>query len=332
MLLKNIDDLKVHLGRAVNRATTDEFLLPYVQLAQDEFVLPAIGQPMLTELDTQYNATVPTTLTTPNAALLKRLQRALAWYAYWKYLPFSIGNDGDNGLQEQATDKTAPVRIGVLEKRQRESIINASNAIESALQYLDQNKASYPTWLASDAYKATKDLFISSATGLTEHLPFVKNSYRLFLTLQPYLRRAERQAILPLVGQPMYDELKAYQLTNVISPVTERLIYSIGAAMSVVAYADSLFHLNVVQTPAGGLRIMSEFDGINNEKAPDDKLLKEAQSLAATDATRYLKALKKYLTDYADQYPTYKASPQYATPNRYDMPNNEGYKGIFRLR
>lgn len=332
MLLKNVNDLRVHLGRAINKATTDEFLLPYVQLAQDEFILPAIGPQMLAELDTQYNAIDPSALTTPNAALLKQFQRALAWYAYWKYLPFAIGNDGDNGLQEQATDKTQPVRIGVLEKRQRESILNASNALETALQYLHTYKTSYPTWTASDAYKEAKAMFIHSATGLTEHLPFVKNSYRLFLTLLPYLRRAERQAILPIVGPAMYDELKAYQLTDAINPATERLIYSIEAALSVAAYADSLFHLNVVQTPAGGLRIMSEFDGINNEKAPDADMLAEAQSKATAEANRYLKALKDYLTKYADQYPTYKDSDRYAAPNLYDMPNNDGYKGIFRLR
>lgn len=332
MLLKSVNDLKAHLGRAINKATTDEFMLPFVQLAQDEFILPAIGPELLEQLDTQYNSADPTALTPANSALLKKFQRALAWYAYWKYLPFAIGNDGDNGLQEQATDKTAPVRIGVLEKRLRESILNASAGIESALQYLFVYKANYPVWTASASFAKTQKLFIPSATLLTQHLPFVRNSYRLYLTLLPYLQLAEKQAILPILGQAMFDELKAYKLTNAINMVTERLIEGVGAALAAEAYADSLFHLNVVQTQGGGLRIMSEFDGINNEKAPDEKLLMDAQSRAKADANSALKALKTYLTVYADQYPTYKASAQYAAPNLYDMPDNDKYIGIFRMR
>jgi|GEM_PF-2545092 len=332
MLLKDVNDLRVHLGRAINRATQDEFLTPFIQLAQDEFILPAIGSAMLDELDTQYNSTDSTALTPANRKLLTQLQRPLAWYAYTAYLPFAIGNDGDNGLQEQGTDKTQPVRIGVLDKRQRQSVENAANALETALLFLDFHRADYPTWTASDAYKATRLLFIRSASMLTAHLPQSARSYRLFLTLQPYLLRAEVNNILPVLGVDQYTELKAYQQTNFIVPEMETLLDWIRPALASQAYADALFHLNVTQTAGGALRILSDFDGIYNAKAVSDDLLQTARSEARAEATRRLKTLKTFLTKNADQYPTYKNSPAGQAPNPFDLPDNSSYKGIFRMR
>lgn len=328
MLLKNVSDLKAHLGRAINRANSDEFMLPYVQLAQDEFIVPAVGPELVKELDTQYAGG---TLTEANRLLLTYLQRALAWYAYWKYLPFSLGNDGENGLQEQGTKDTSPVRIGVLDKRQRESIENASKSLEAAMRYLHAFRATYPTWTNSEAFKESRSLFLSTATALTEHMPWVDNSYRLYLTLKPYLKRAETATILPLIGQAMFDELKAYRLNTALVIVTERLLVRVGNAVALTAYSEALFHLNVTQTSGGSLRILSDFDGIYNQKAVSDNVLQNARSEAKAAAVSAQKTLVIFLRRYADDYPTYKNSDQFKSPI-HDGPDNSGYKGIFRMR
>jgi hypothetical protein len=333
MLLKSVNDLKVHLGRTINKATTDDFLLPFIQLAQDTYILPAIGVEMLTELDTQFNSAEPATLTDANKRLLLKLQRALAWYAYWKYLPFSIGNDGDNGLQEQGTDKTQPVRIGVLDRRQRESADNATNALEAALVYLQQAKADYPTWMASAAFRRANALFIYSGSELTANLPQANGSYRLFLSLIPYLHMAENQSIKPLIGSEQFDDLKAKRIqTNPLSAEDIRLMEAVSKATATLAYARALYYLNLVIAPGGGLRMLSDFDGIYNQKAVDPLVLAQAQSKADAEANSALKALKNYLTTYADQYPLFKNSDSYTKSNLYDMPKNDDYKGIFRMR
>lgn len=333
MLLKSIDDLKIYLGRAINKASTLEFIAPYIQLAEDEFILPAIGAEMLAELNLQFNATDPDTLTAANRALLTRLQRALAFYTYVKYLPYSLGNDGDNGLQEQATDKSAPVRIGVLDKRQRETATNAATALETALMFLFRKQADYPTWRASDAYKEANALFIFSATELTEYLPQAAGSYRLFLSLVPYLKMAEQQQIKPVIGSDQYDDLKEKRLSlEPLEPVSIRLMEAVSQATARAAYAKALYYLNVEQTAGGALRIRSDFDGIYNQKAVEANLLMQAQRLADTEAASSLNALVTYLKINADQYPLFKNSDRYTARGPNELPDNTAYKGIFRMR
>ncbi|GAB3886088.1 DUF6712 family protein [Spirosoma agri] len=332
MIINTIDGLKLHLGRSISQATTLAFIQPFIHLAEDEFIRTAIGPELLAELNTLL-ANASATLSPANKELVTRLQRALAFYTYLKYLPYSLGNDGDNGLQEQKTDKSEPVRMGVLDKRLRETADNAAKALEQALIYLYQNRKQYPTWLTSDAYKRSSALFIFSATELTEHLPQVAGSYRLFVSLVPYLHQAEKTSIKPLLGSEQYDDLKAKRVgTTPLQPTDIRLMEAVGQATASVAYAKALYHLNVQQTAGGGLRILSDFDGIYNQKAVDTKVLLEAQRNADADASSALSALKTYLTENANQYPLYKNSDRYTAKGPNELPDNSQYQGVFRLR
>lgn len=330
MILTTIESLKLYLGRAINQATTLAFIQPYIQLAEDEFIAPAVGSAMLAELDTQLreNAVTPA-----NRLLLGQLQRALAFYTYVKYLPYALGNDGDNGLQEQATEKSQPVRMGVLDKRQRETADNAANALEKALLFLHEFADNYPTWKASAAYQTSRALFLPSATVLTRHLPQVAGSYRLFLTLKSYLNLAERTDVLPLMGAAQFDALKSAMLgAGPLTAAETSLLERVRQATATSAYAQALYYLNVVQMPGGGLRMLSEFDGIYNQKAVGARELEQAQRKADTQAAAALTSLKTFLTANADAYPLYKNSDRYGVAGPNAFPDNSGYKGIFRMR
>ena len=111
MLIRNVEELRKYLGRAVNSSFEIESLQPFIEMAEDEFIKKALGIAYYNELNTQFTNEE---LTTNNVFILTYIQRALAFYTYYLYLPYSIGNDGDNGLQETETDKTKPVRIGVI--------------------------------------------------------------------------------------------------------------------------------------------------------------------------------------------------------------------------
>lgn len=333
MLIKSVSDLKEHLGRAISKATSDDFFVSYIRLAQDDFIIPAIGPELFDELDTALNNPSSTTPMEPKKkALLSMLQRSLAFYAYWKYLPFSLGTDGDGGLQEQETDKSKPVRMGVLEKRLRESILNAGNSLERALVYLYASPNDFPTWKNSPSYQQGKGLMIANATELTEYLPQAGGSYRFFLSLRPYLKEAELNDILPVIGQAQYNDLKAALVSPVIDGDQKKLLRVIGPALAACAYREALFYLNVVQTDTGGLRIVSAFDGITNEKAVDPKILDKAKSLADTKAAQALNTLSRFLEANLSLYPLYANSTARAGGKPFDLPDNDQYRGIFRMR
>jgi hypothetical protein len=136
MLIKSTQEMRAFLGRAISSDFTFDSLKPYLELAQQDYLVKALGAEYWAVLETQAqnNEANP---------ILPLVSRALAFYAYHKYLPYSIGLDSDTGLQETESDNTKPLRIGVLEKRQRETIENASNALEAVLLELFKNKTNY---------------------------------------------------------------------------------------------------------------------------------------------------------------------------------------------
>lgn len=328
MILTGIDDLKKYLGRAVNRASleNESGLFAYVRLATEEYLRPALGTDILNELHTQQTAN---TLTTPNKVLIEFVKQAMAWYGYRKYLDFSIGNDGENGLQEQGTSTTQPVRIGVLDKRQRASTENAANALEAALALLYGMPDNYPTFKASGTYLESLELVVMP-TALGTYLPHTGGSFRLFLTLKPYLSRAERDELVPVLGEAQYVEFKSHLKAGSLTDNEKALATAVGYAVAAAAYRDALFYLNVRQTPAGSLRVLSDYDGIYQQKAVDPAVLQQAQQKADTEAGKYLTGLKNFLTRRIAQFPLYAASDR-VLANKQGMPDNSPYKGVFRL-
>jgi hypothetical protein len=333
MIINTIEGLKHYLGRAINSATTLAFIQPYIQQAQDEFILPAIGPDMLTELDTQFNSTTPNTLTPVNKGLLTMVQKALAWYTYQKYQPFSLGTDGDNGMQEQGTDNTKSVRMGVVDLRRRETMENAAKALEAVLMHLYTFPNLYPTWYNSLTYTTTRSMFIANGTELGKAVPQTGGSYRLFVTLKPYLSRIERNSIQPILGQALFTALKTALVgTPPISGDMHLLLERVRDATAARAYAEALYNLNVVQMPGGQLRMLSDFDGIYNQKALTGHELDNAQRKADGAADASLNALKEFLTTYADNYPLYKNSDRFTAPGPNPFPDNKQYNGVFRMR
>lgn len=332
MLIKNVDELIKFLGRAVMNATTDDFIKPYIEDAQESIIVKAFGQELITELDNQHNSVSGAILSPHNALLLPKIQRALAWYAYLKYLPFSIGNDGDNGLQEIGTDSTQPVRIGVLDKRQRETERNAVEGLERALAFLEANRANYATWTNSPSWTQYKSLFIWSATEMAKYLPTFGQNNRLYLNVRPYIALAEQDYILPILGQDMFDELKGVVLSNSITANQKALLTQVQRALAYTAYACALPDLNIVVLSSGSLRILSDFDGIYNQKSPEPGQLKGFISAKKTEGQRLRNVLKRWITAHADDFPTFQSSSHFAKPSDNRLPDNSGYKKTFRMR
>jgi hypothetical protein len=329
MLLNTVDDLITYLGRAVMSATTDEFLRPYIAQANEDVFEKALGTDFMAILDVKH--------TDPDAtaqykALIAKVQRSLAWFAYLRYLPFSIGNDGDNGLQEVSTDNTQPVRIGVLDKRIRESEKNAVNSLESVLQYIEQNLDAFTEFRDSDTAKETRALFVPSATVMSEFLPQVAGNSRLFLNIKPYIKLAERDYFLPRLGKAQYDRLKTALKERTLTTDETELLAVIRRALAHTAYWLALPNLQFVMLGNGNIRILSDFDGIYNSKAPDQETVLGMVRGAESEAKKWQNALRAFLSRNLGKFPLYAESQAAKVEPANKLPNNDAYTSIFRLK
>ncbi len=331
MLLNGVDDLIKYLGRAIMSASTDEFLRPYIVQAQEDVFERALGLPFLIHLDNLYNDEDHTP-SDAYAELIKKVQRSLAWNAYLRYLPFAIGNDGDNGLQEMGTQDTQPVRIGVLDRRQRETEKNAISSLEMVLQYLERNLSDFPEYKDSETAKAARALFVPSATVMSEFLPQIDGNYRLYLNMKPYISLAERDYFLPRLGRTQYDRLKAGLRENDLTADENDLLFQIRRALSHTAYWLALPNLQFVLQGSGQIRVLSDFDGIYNSKAVDNDTIMSLVRSAETEAKKWQNAMRSYLVKNVVKFPLYADSQASKQDPINKLPDNSQYKSIFRLK
>lgn len=329
MLLRDVQDLILFLGRAVMSATTDDFIRPYISDAQETVLERAIGPEIIQVLETYRDA--PSAIPKMDI-LLKKTQRALAWYAYQQYLPFAIGNDGDNGLQEMGGDNNQPVRIGVLDKRIRETERKAVQSLEAVLLYLEQNLSDFPAYKNSETAKATRALFVSSATIMSEFLPIIDGNYRLFLNIRPYLKLAERDFLLPKIGRAQFDRLKLALVAGTLTADEKELLFAIRRALAHTAYYMALPNMQFVMQGNGNIRVLSDFDGIYNAKAPNNETILSLVRTAETQAKKWQNALRSYLSRNLVKFPDYAQSQAAKEEPTNKLPDNDQYKSIFRLK
>ena len=330
MLLRGIPDIIRYLGRAVMAATTDDFIAPYVQLAQDGELTRALGPTFVALLDAEYK---DDNLSEVNALIFPHVQKTVAWYAYLHYLPFSIGNDGDNGLQEMGTESTSPVRIGVLDKRLRETERNAVASLENLLQYLESRPAAdYPAYHTSPTGQQTRTSFLPSATAMSAFLPLIAGNTRLFVNIRPYIGLAELDFILPRLGQAQYDALKAKLLEGTPTPDEKALLHQIARALAHTAFGLALPNLQFEVLSSGSVRVTSDFDGIYNRKTPPADTVSALLATQQTESKKHLNALTSFLRKHKEEYPLYAASSAAESPVANRLPDNSQYSKVFRMK
>lgn len=330
MIVSNLDDLMKYLGRAIMSATSFEFIAPYVQMAQLSMLERALGPQFCQQLDDLVNS--ENEIPDNRKSIVEKAQRALAWSAYVQYLPFAIGNDGDNGLQEMGTEGTNPVRIGVLDRRIRAAERNMVESLESLLQYLEANLESYTEYRDSVDIQKRRALFLSSATAMSEFLPIIDNNYRLFLNLIPYLRLAEKDYFLPRLGVEQFNRLKAGLKAGDLTEKEKELMDVIRRALAHTAYWIGLPNLQFVLLDNGNLRVLSDFDGIYNRKAPDSETILSLVRTAETEAKKWQNAMRSYLSGNLEHFPLYAASQAAKEAPVNKLPDNRQYSSIFRMK
>lgn len=330
-LITNTNQLRTFLGAAYSASASEERINPYLKLAEETYIRKAIGPELLASLKSVANN--ENAASDANKYLLGLVRRALAFYGYLLYLPYSTGVDGDNGLQESKTEKTQPVRQAMLEKRIAATADNASQALEAVLFLLFSTPDNYPVWKDSSTYTTACQLFVRNGTELKTACPYTRGHYRLFLSMREYLEERQRKSIVPALGETfaagLLNRLAAGTLTN----AETKLLPYIQRALGYAAYEDALLFLTVVSLPGGGLRILSEFDGINNQRAlsDQDKVFCDYKNKIGTDSEAYQRELKRFLDANAADYPDYVATLEANKPKTSPF-DNSNYKTVIRLR
>lgn len=302
-IIKDIKQAREYLGKAISTSTNMSTIQPYFTEAENNELTKALGDGFVDKMRT-------ITVTSDNESMFQVLRGAVAWYGYLKYLPFSVGQDGDFGLTESSNDGTKPVRIGILDKRIRESAENASNAMERVLKWAFEHREEHEEL---DSHLSQRDCpWFESATQLTQFLPMVNNSYRLFVTLMPYSIAVEDELLTSEQAELRTKIASGGELTAPEKALAKTIRYALATAI----YAKAIRHLNIVLDSNGGLRILSDFDGIYNRKSVDLRTLGDMIAYAESEAGKWENKLRKALQKKVTG----------------GLPDNKKYDGFIRLK
>lgn len=326
MLINNVEEIREYLGRAVNASFEPTSLVPFIKMATDTYLKKAIGADYLERIDTADD------LSPEEIELKDLLKRALSFYAYGLYLPFSLGNDGDGGLHEPENTNTKPLRIGVLEKRQRATAEYSANAIEAVLQKLFEEKEEFEVFWESSFGEDLSKYWFRNTLELQTIFPQINANYRLLLTLNPYFLNITDSSLRDIIGDNLLTFIKAYHLnpTSPISLIHESLYKYVRQFIAIAGYEESLVFLQFAQTDKG-IRVYSEFDGINNSKAPEKEQWVEYKRTIDTLKQSAKNTLVGFLSQNVETFPDFKSSVLYRD-NSSRLPDNSKRKSIHRMR
>lgn len=263
MLFKDIKDFKAAFG-GVQRTMEWDTWSPFVNEAEQFFIIPAIGFELYHELNTLVNATAPT-LTAKQSRLLSLLKSSTAAYADLMGYYRNLINTGDGGKTITVPKDSQAPGIGMVLAARKDTEKRADTALELAMAFLEDNADDFATWKESASYTIAAKMFVGSATDLTAFFPHAGGSRRMFLKLKGFLEKSQSKYLKTVIGSALYTEWVA-NISNENHTTTDEETEAWELASNFIvrkAVADAAPYLNISED----WRLVSDFANQKSEAA-----------------------------------------------------------------
>jgi hypothetical protein len=311
-LFKTIAEVKLYWPTL--SSSKIENIKPFIDQAERDFIITAIGKFQYDELNEWYNTETPA----ENAALtalLAKVQASLALYAYYLWIPSGQLQIGDSGIRIATTDTLKTAFQWQIDELQDSILRQAGTAMDALLEFLEENKDDYGVWATSDAYTKFKDCFIKTAAEFTTIYNALGGSRVNFAAIKGTMKKVQDFVLIPELSAAFYDELMEQYLADDLTPENAKVIPIIQKTLAHLTMAAAITQLSAKISENGILvfntsasRIVSK----QKEPAPPYMLTKMEQQ-AKADGLAYLSMLRKFLADNITDYPTYETGGSYSS-------------------
>ena len=139
----------------------------------------------------------------------------------------------------------------------------------------------------------------------------------------------EERCLIQVIGRTTYPLLKAW-----VTDADARRKKVVALCRKIVAhqaYFEALPQALTVVQIDGGLRVLSEFDGVRNKKTPDTKQFERLHESVRTKLEAYKAELKGFMDKNNEYFTEYKAE-MYKAGARPGFMDAEEYNVIFPIR
>ncbi len=207
MLVENIETM-AKFATSIHKNSNFEDYETFVIDAESE-AMELLGSVEYTNLLTNY----PNSLTPKQTLLLPLVQKYIVYAAVFAALPDIQNHLTTQGVQQvqqdsgsfyrPSTDKSFALLGETYQTRKY-------LAADKILEFLEANVTFFEDWRNSPSFTEKNYYFIRNAKEFSAVIHNV-NSRQTYLALRAYLDNAEHDIIRKIVGDEMYEDLKAYQ-------------------------------------------------------------------------------------------------------------------------
>jgi hypothetical protein len=296
-----------------------------IQNAEDSILPDILGLTQYNNLNTAYtNAVTEDSLSNEMKALLHNCRKVVAPLFCVKYAYKGSVSLSGAGLRRQETanaksafqDQTANYVIANMQE--------AETAVESLYRFLENNKANYPDWTNSDAFKKYRGLLIINGSELQEYYS-THTPYKNYMAMRPKMKEVQEMHVGKIIlGMPLYNTIMAKQMatTQNFTDKEKQLLPKVKRAIAYLTVLHSIPMLNI-RIDTNGLTVSSminmslndSFKGRSAANGDDINALMKSTEQGASDA---IEDLTKFLKDNAGDF------PDYIVPVTTVVPQNSG--------
>lgn len=302
--------------------------LPKQVAAEEEYIIPVIGQTLFETLQTEANNSPTVTTATP---LLQKVWAALAFLAYYKELPLLYTHISESGIKSVTNDKIQGAYFGQYKDLRLHIENEGLAALERLLVYMIATYSSNTAWTNSEAYKRLNKTLIRTGAEFNRYY-ILMHPNRTFYAIQPIVQEVEDQFINTSIGEDFFTALKA---VGTPSADEKKVLELLRKSVANLTIYKSIIKKAVVIKPEGVTVMLSsgaDTPNLGDGNAPaGDKMNLHHQTWQ--DGNSYLNAAVKLLNEKASDtvFTAFFESEYYKDPSIVKENINDSLTGTFVL-
>ena len=294
-LIRTIADARKYI-RLSNLADTST--LPDVEAIELLHIVPLIGQPLYTKLNTDYATNNDPGAADAYALAHRYIQRTVAPMAYAAELGTYQALITDSGVRTLESNNMAAAHSWEFKQLKADLLLKSAQGMEMLLRHLFTNSGALPEWTASNEYKEYNELAIKSATDFTRYFKLY-DPYRSYHLLRSTITDVQERYIVPIIGREMLKWMKGRADAKItVDGVEVDMMYSFKKAIVSFTIKHAMVQQSVRFSDAG-FTILNT--GGNEEEAnngrTDASLAKFSlmRNELEKEGQNWLKDLSKYM-------------------------------------
>lgn len=138
-----ISDELLKINSPITSNTDIQEFIPYILIAQEIYILPIIGEPLMHELKEQVKNN---NLTEDNSNLIAKIAPSLSFYTVYQGLPFHWASIVNKGLTVRESENSKGVDIKDVAQLRAWVLKDAEILRDNLIRFLCECQLRYPLW------------------------------------------------------------------------------------------------------------------------------------------------------------------------------------------